>query len=322
MELFSEIYGNYYRAVEKVLQKTGDGPLSIDEIKSIIADNAFNDSSFYITPKLTGRDWPFLKKTDDGYITDIRLPEDKSITILQKSWLRAILSDPKIGLFLEDKEIAALDSYLSSIPPLYASHDFYVYDSAEDGDDYSDPGYRCNFRVLLHAINTHEPVFIKYEGRRGNMIEDHFMPHKMEYSVKNDKFRVLCCRAAKHGLNEYVLNLSRIQGVEPADTDSEATPGMDKAEAGKTKFHTVKFEITEERNALERVLVQFANYEKSTVYDEAENKYTCTMKYNSLDETEILIMLLSFGPTIKIIGPERFLSQFKDRIKKQMELST
>ena len=42
--------------------------------------------------------------------------------------------------------------------------------------------------------------------------------------------------------------------------------------------------------------------------------------YNSMVETELLIEILSFGPTVKVLGPEDFLNKVKERIRRQMEL--
>ena len=42
--------------------------------------------------------------------------------------------------------------------------------------------------------------------------------------------------------------------------------------------------------------------------------------YDPSDETELLIELLSFGPVIRILGPENFLKQVRERVKRQHEL--
>ncbi|MGE5629050.1 MAG: WYL domain-containing protein, partial [Solirubrobacterales bacterium] len=35
------------------------------------------------------------------------------------------------------------------------------------------------------------------------------------------------------------------------------------------------------------------------------------------DETELLIRILSFGPVIKVLAPEKFLNLIKERVMKQ-----
>jgi len=88
----------------------------------------------------------------------------------------------------------------------------------------------------------------------------------------------------------------------------------------KTQFRQVVIEITRERNALERCMVHFAHFEKRTEYDEKADKYICSIRYNVKDETEVVIRVLSFGPTIKVVEPDTFIKEIRDRVKKQAEL--
>ena len=78
--------------------------------------------------------------------------------------------------------------------------------------------------------------------------------------------------------------------------------------------------ISGERNSLERCMLHFANYEKHTEYDEENGCWLCSIYYDSADETELLIDVLSFGPVVKVLGPESLLAQVKERVKRQHEL--
>ena len=78
--------------------------------------------------------------------------------------------------------------------------------------------------------------------------------------------------------------------------------------------------IRNERNALERCMLRFANYEKQTVYEPESDTWLCSIYYDPADETELLIDLLSFGPVIRILGPEKFLNEVRRRVKRQHEL--
>ena len=67
-------------------------------------------------------------------------------------------------------------------------------------------------------------------------------------------------------------------------------------------------------------MLRFANYEKQTVYEPDTDTYLCSIYYDPSDETELLIELLSFGPVIRILGPENVLDQIWQRVKRQHEL--
>lgn len=66
-------------------------------------------------------------------------------------------------------------------------------------------------------------------------------------------------------------------------------------------------------------MLAFAHFEKSAVQIDDE-VYRLTLNYDIFDETELVIRVLSFGPMLKVLEPESFKSQIKERIAKQMEL--
>ena len=66
-------------------------------------------------------------------------------------------------------------------------------------------------------------------------------------------------------------------------------------------------------------MLHFSNYEKRTKKVD-EDTWECLIYYNRSMETELLIEVLSFGPTIQVLGPESFLQQIRDRLSRQMEL--
>ena len=70
----------------------------------------------------------------------------------------------------------------------------------------------------------------------------------------------------------------------------------------------LKLHIVNKRNALERTMLHFANYEKNTTKID-ENTYECLIYYNQNMETELLIEVMSFGPMVKVIGNDKFLSR-------------
>ena len=47
------------------------------------------------------------------------------------------------------------------------------------------------------------------------------------------------------------------------------------------------------------------------------NKYLLKIKYNESDETEMVIRVLSFGPMVKALAPDSFVSLIKEKLIKQ-----
>jgi len=83
----------------------------------------------------------------------------------------------------------------------------------------------------------------------------------------------------------------------------------------------VILEISKERNALERCMLQFASFERRTEYDRERDMYTCHIWFDPAGETELLIRILSFGPVVRVLEPEGFLHQIEECIGLQIELN-
>jgi predicted DNA-binding transcriptional regulator YafY len=89
----------------------------------------------------------------------------------------------------------------------------------------------------------------------------------------------------------------------------------------KPETASVTFVLEDRRNALERVLLHFSHLEKETTQLE-EDRYLVTLRYDSQDETEMVIRILSFGPVIKVTEPDSFIDRIREYIRKQKELAS
>ena len=87
----------------------------------------------------------------------------------------------------------------------------------------------------------------------------------------------------------------------------------------KARPRSVIFELKDERNAMERVLLHFAHFEK-TAERIRENLYSIKVNNDKEDETEIVIRILSFGPMIKVTAPVHFIALIKQRLIEQKKL--
>ena len=76
------------------------------------------------------------------------------------------------------------------------------------------------------------------------------------------------------------------------------------------------FEVRDERNALERVMLEFAYYRKQAERTD-DGKYRVRLWYDRSDSTEILIRILSFGPVVEVISPGSFINEIRERLSRQ-----
>lgn len=296
--LFNEIYSSYFNTAAEIIKVAVCGNLSEEDINRIILDKAFGESIINIPALIKNGEWRLLS---DDLKTPIKNEPSMPLTMLQKRWLKALLEDPKIKLFNP-----SIDG-LEDIEPLYHQKSIVYFDRYSDGDDFENPDYINNFRTILYALKHNKRLMMKYTGKQWKNKEFICSPSKFEYSSKDDKFRLKAVAYKKM----FTLNLSKITDCHI--TDFDINDDLDGYEAEKSML---VLNLTDERNALERVMLNFSHLEKEAVKID-DMHYQITLKYDKSDETEILIRILSFGPMIKIVSPDSFIRQLKSRIDKQ-----
>lgn len=321
MELFSEIYSCYYQVLRHLL--CSQSAMTLSEIRSRICGGGFGESLLSIIPRLEDGTWNLLEKDGSLYRSKLSSCFSVPVSTLEKSYLKALLSDPRIGLFLDKTQLETLDHMLASVPPLWKPEQFYCFDRFSDGDPYEEENYRLCFRTLLKAQKENRYVDIDYTSPGGNRMHHHYIPARLEYSVKNDKFRLLALRhvpprsGAKMEL--VILNVSRIQSVHLMEKTLSSPADLNAVIRQSYYREPLRLRIVNRRNALERAMLHFANYEKNTTKTDHDT-YECLIYYNQSMETELLIEVMSFGPMITVVGNDRILSALKERLQKQIRI--
>ena len=295
--LFHELYGSYFAVVAAVLAQAVDGTLTARRLGELVREKAFAESVLTIPTALQSGEWPLL----DGMSTPHRHSPHRPLTTLERRWLKALLLDPRIRLF--DPPTAGLEE----VEPLFTPEMFVYFDRYADGDSYEDPGYIDRFQTVLTALGEKRKLRVEFAGRQGRLRRWVCVPYKLEYSAKDDKFRLLTAG----GASSATINLGRMTACELLE------PYSPKAfHPPQPRTETLVLELTDERNALERAMLHFSHLEKETVRLEAR-RYRLTLRYDWEDETELLIRVLAFGPMLRVLAPDSFLAQIKDRLQKQ-----
>ncbi len=296
--VFSELYSAYYNAVAKMIQCAQEQRLTREEMYRIAEEKAFGESMLEIIPAIEEEKWQVIRS---DMTTPLVHKVDMPLTNLQKRWLKAISMDPKMKLFDADF------SFLDDVEPLFTPDDVVVFDKYLDGDNFEDEGYVARFKMICYAINNKLSLEIKLVNKNGETIKRLLQPQRLEYSKKDDKFRLI----ARGVQSEEIINLQKITHCKIKSERIKIRGLMHKREQ-----HSVVFELTDERKALERALLHFAHFKKEAVQTGSKT-YRITLWYDSLDETEMVIRILSFGPFIKVVEPESFVNLIKERLIRQ-----
>lgn len=298
--IFSEIYGSYYKAMTEILKiaVSGDGSAALKDIRPVIDKYAFAESLLTIQPAISEERWQVIRS--DGK-TAISNDPTRPLTLLERKWLKAISLDPRIKLFDVDF------GWLGDVEPLFTPDDYYIFDKYDDGDSFEDPEYIKNFRLILEAIKDRFPLRIGTENRRGSITHLSVIPEYLEYSEKDDKFRLMTS-GTRHSVT---VNLGRIVYCRRFNGNFPNQGGRKR-----NTNRSVTLILTDKRNALERVLLHFSHFEKQAEKIDDEH-YKLILKYDKDDETELVIRILSFGPMVKVIEPYNFVELIKKRLEMQ-----
>lgn len=321
MNIFSEIYGTYFRIAARLMENELTDEKTVHET---IQSEGFRDSVLFLPQKLLPGDesWGFLSRTPDEKLhRRTKNAPVKTLTRLQKMWLKSMLSDPRIRLFMDENTLTALDERLADVPSLYRDVHFRYTDRFSNSDDFRSEDYIKNFRTALEAVCKRKIVYVEFTSGHGRTMRGHFVLLKMEYSPKNDKFRVYCYHLRRDRISSSgIINIGRITKITDTQRIFRTPVSMEDYFSSRKCSSPAVIRVTSERNGIERFMLEFAAYEKHTVRDLETGQHIVELWYDKQDESELLILLLSFGPVIEILGPSCLREQARQRIKRQAEL--
>ena len=296
--IFSELYSAYYNAIASIIAEVIEGEHSEKELQKVVAERAFGESVLTIMPSFKSEKWQLVHP---DLTTALEHKPTMPLTTLQKQWLKAITLDPRIKLF--GVEIPGLED----VEPLFTQEDYHVYDKYSDGDPFENEEYIRQFRVILEAMRNGTQIKFEMTNRFGKPMFIRCHPVRLEYSEKDDKFRLVT--AGWRSVS--TVNLAKIRacvhytGEKPLDN-----------EVREKLYDIISLKVTDERNALERVMLHFAHFEKQAEKLD-KNTYLLKIKYAHDDEPEMVIRILSFGPLVEVIGSDNFKKLVIEKLKKQ-----
>ena len=300
--LFSEIYSSYFNAVAQILGLATESKLTGKALTEAIQEQAFEESVLVIPKALKSERWPLLTRT---FETPLLEKPTMPLTDLQKQWLKALLKDPRIGLFSPSTE------GLEDVEPLYDPESVVFFDRYGDGDPFQDRNYIRNFQTILQALRENRGVRIRYRAAGGSERRYDCRPIHLEYSGRDDKFRLI----AEGWKRTLTLNLGRMITVERREkweTESGELPENGEKE--------MTLELTDERDAMRRAIISFSDLEKETIRLD-EKHYRIHLWYRQEDETDLLIRILSFGPVLRVTEPAELVDQVIARLRRQRDYS-
>ncbi len=302
--IFNEVYSAYYKAVKEMLKYAAKNELNKELIYKIINEVAFEESSLSIVPSIEKEEWQVITSE---LKTPIKNDPSLCLTGIERAWIKTVLKDPRAVLFNSEKETK---EKISDEEILFSEEDTVFFDRYTDGDDYASEEYIANFKTVLTALKEKKKLRISFISGKGQVKKGLYTPIKIEYSDKEDKFRLIC----KANGTLYTVNIARIVNCGLSNESFS-----DKVKVLELSLKTVVFDIINERKTLERAMMKFSHYKKE-VEKIGDNTYRVVLEYDKYEETDMLIQLMSFGSYINVISPIKIKKEISKRLKRQIEI--
>ena len=296
----------------------------VDELSNIIKDSElinFNGESRFLFP-------------ESDYLFDV-LP----LTKIEARWLLTILNNPLASLFMTESDIKRLKEKIKLAPYKVKPLDFncinyfdrynFEHKDLKGKKTVNQDGRISNkdlkvLKIIKKGISEGFKLKIKYRNWRKQPIWITCAPCWIEYSIRDDLFRLWYVRNGKSGI--CIINIPRIEKViELTNMKYDIKEQSMLLESiYKESMQEIQVEFFQgDRNILDRILTEFSLWEKKCVFDSVSKYYRMTLYYSKMDESEIMMRLLSYGPFIRVVADDDnyVLSEVRNRIVKQYKLN-
>lgn len=225
----------------------------------------------------------------------------------EKMWLDMALSDPHCGLFFdkEQRETIRNDLHVDDMIPVHMS----VQRERVLGDVITDE-LGSKLRTVLEAIHINCEIVYSNHTKNGDHICKKAIPYKVEYAIAEDKLRVSMWSTEEE--RPVKANLSTMFDIsigEKAD-DLRTIKEMLKE---KLLDEPLVFIVTNERGALERAIHTFSKHRRSVMTMD-DKHYRFEISYYTFDENSLIADIMSFGPMIEVVSPQRVRDEIIRRI--------
>ncbi len=333
MELFNEVKNRYFQLVFRVINECADGKAKADLIRivddgefeqkligknqqsfaDIILNRGNKDENLNLLNEKKGLYYPCVDSNGE-------LPLPVRFTNLEKAWLKALLNQQEVTLLLSkntlDKLSKELDDFDSPIKQEY----FETTNSVKLPEIRQRENYEENFRLILKALICEKPIRYSNVDRNGNIHSNKLaLPLAIEYSMRDTRFRVSLFSIDDN--RPVLANVFSLTDINIVDEDI----GIDREKAKKLLFELkysdqpIILEVTDKNSAMERCFMCFSRMER-TARELGNSKYEIRLNYYLFEEEGLIQNILSLGPYVKVISPQRIANEVVKRVKKAISL--
>lgn len=322
MEYFNTHKNILFNLVTRIINQSVEGKnFTEEEIEKLIRETKLVDNDF-IQNILDYGDHPYNIMSHDFKPffgeDSIRI----NPTILEKRWLKSLINEDIVKLFLDKNIIENLNKKLIDIEPLFnlnlpPSH------VKEEFIKTAIKAFRDNEILIYDSTNKKGKKFTNQIG----------IPFKINYSLRDYKFRLSIYSIEE---DRYIyINMDSIESMEILNENNHLYDEKIKKmkdelyKLGENKFFLsnfnkyekiIKLRIHHGKNVFEIIHLLFANYHKKT-YREDDKQYM-EISYYGFDEENIIRDILSLGVLVEVVEPDYIREKILEILRKGEKLDS
>ncbi|TYQ15545.1 UNVERIFIED_CONTAM: WYL domain-containing protein [Acetivibrio alkalicellulosi] len=333
MELFNEVKNRYFQLVFKIINECANGKAK-DEILKIIDDGEFEqkvigknnqtfedivlnkckkDENLGLLIEKEGAFYPSFEGTKE-------LPLPVRFTVIEKAWLKALLKKDGVRMILSNETFEKLQKELEDFDTPIRDEYFEMTNKIELPEISDREVYHKNFKIIMDALLKEKPIRYNNTDKNGNLYSNKLaVPVSIEYSMRDGRFRV-----SMYSIDDkrpIMANIFTLSDVKIVDEDVEIDRQTAKNILFEQKYseEPIVLEVIDKKNAMERCFMCFSGMERSARQIN-KDKYEIQLYYYLFDEENLIRNIISLGPYVKVISPQRVVDEIVRRVKKSIKM--
>lgn len=320
MSLFNELHSKYYTLIHYILTSIPDEGTNLGSLRKVVTEKGFLETPTTLIPLLTNQDdesYHLLCKKENTYYSVLKNKPLTFLTSTERSWLKTLTLDPKIQLFLDEDELYELKKVLRDVEPLFLPETIHHVHQASLDTDFTDKAYITLFRTISNSLHHNRYMKLTYLDENDTLVTVDLAGYKLEYRITQDSFHLIGIVYTHEQIPHILrINLSSIQELDVLKTYFNPKEIEAAIEAYKCK-EPLYFELSNARKGFDRVFMHLSNYERITEFNDETHTCFVQLFYYPFDEEELINILISFGPVIKVISPVSIRNKLIERINAQ-----
>lgn len=330
MELFHEYKNKYFHLVLKILNLCQNG-LCKDDVLKIIEDEEYDERLIskdfktfegMILNEYEDDSLNLLKEKDNRYYSILNregsIPVKIRFSNIEKTWLNGMIQDKTAKELLGEEIVNKLSESLKDI---HEGNNNVIEFTNKNVNKFEYDFKKLNriFFTILDAINNEKLLIYTNVDRDGNEHKDKLaIPLRIEYSLKDDKFRVsMYSIEDKRPIKVNLHTLKEINVTEKS-SNLKREDLIKKLKEKKYCEEPVTIILKDKRGAMERCFMSFSSFERSSKLIDS-NTYEVDIYYYTFQEDDVISKIISLGPYVTVKGPERIRNTVIEKIKKAYE---